>query len=129
MCGYFGGVYADGLYNGAAICNDGLEGGFGIKYHNVYQYTGCCGLSAERPGAAYFGYGIVKRYAAVAAFADGPAEDLLVEGCRCFGIGSGYFEVADLAVAVGGLFVAHDYRDLTTQLDLPGHVETNKMFV
>jgi len=101
--GDFGGVGADGLDDFALVGEDGVEGGGHAVAHDVEQKAGLGGgWASEDEGAADLAGGVVKGGAAIAAFADGPVEDLVVEVGGARDVGGGELEVADFSVGVGG---------------------------
>ena len=99
----FGGVGADGLDDFALVGEDGVEGGGHAVAHDVKQKAGLGGgRASEDEGAADLAGGVVKGGAAIAAFADGPVEDLVVEVGGARDVGGRELEVADFAVGGGG---------------------------
>src|SRR2546429_3014785 len=89
----FGGVGSDGLDDFALVGEDGVEGGGHAVAHNVKQKAGLGGgRASEDEGAADLAGGVVKGGAAIAAFADGPVEDLVVEVGGAGGGGGGGLE-------------------------------------
>jgi hypothetical protein len=98
-----GGVGADGLDDFALVGEDGVEGGGHALAHDVEQKAGLGGgRASEDEGAADLAGGVVKGGAAIAAFADGPVEDLVVEVGGARDVGGGEFDVADFSVGGGG---------------------------
>src|SRR2546429_8012851 len=76
----FGGGGSDGLDDFALVGEDGVEGGGHAVAHNVKQKAGLGGgRASEDEGTADLAGGVVKGGAAIAAFADGPVEGLVVE--------------------------------------------------
>lgn len=101
--GDLGGVSAEWLHDVAAGGDDGVQGGGHAVHHDVEQQAGLGGGRASKdPGAADFAGGVVKGGGAVSAFADVLAEGTAVEVGGAGNVGSGHFEVADLAVGARG---------------------------
>jgi len=91
----FGGIGADGLDDFALVGEDGVEGGGHAVAQDVKQKGG---RASEDEGAADLAGGVVKGGAAIAALADGPVEDLVVEVGRARDVSGGELEVADFSV-------------------------------
>jgi hypothetical protein len=101
--GDFGGVGADGLDDFAAVSYDRVHRCGYAAYHDVNEEAGFCrGRATEDPSAVDFADGVVKGSAAIAAFADGPAEDLFLEVGGAGDVGGGHFDIADFSVCKGG---------------------------
>jgi hypothetical protein len=87
----------------AAVSYDRVHRCGYAAYHDVNEEAGFCrGRATEDPSAVDFADGVVKGSAAIAAFADGPAEDLFLEVGGAGDVGGGHFDIADFSVCKGG---------------------------
>src|SRR5262252_9611140 len=104
--GYFGSIAANFLHDYAPFRSHFIDRCGRAVDHDVNQQTDFShGFSMQDPGAAYFSDAVVESNAAVAAGANVPAENALVEFCRCLHVNCRHLDVADLAVPDGWFFV------------------------
>jgi len=98
--GDFGGVDADGLDDFAACGGNGVNSGRRVVDHDVEEVAGSGGRAAGNPGSADLADGVVESGGAVAASADIPAENALIEFGGAGDIDGRKFDVADFSVCV-----------------------------
>src|SRR5438876_5292158 len=96
-------VPADRLHERPAMRDDVLDGRGDALHHDVdHEARSAGGWPAEYPGPADRAHRVVERRRAVAALANPPAEDLLVEFGGLADVERRDLDVADLAVGRGG---------------------------
>jgi hypothetical protein len=103
-CGDFWGVFADWSGDFSAVAGDCVEGLGGVVNHDVdgEGWVGCGGEDGD-PGATDFADAVVEGDAAVGAAADLPIENFFVERGGGVDVEGGDDDVADFAVAEGGM--------------------------
>src|SRR5262249_6920260 len=100
--GDLGRVGADGLHDLTAVGHDKVEGCCDVLDHDVDQHARLGRRAADDPGAAHLPHPIVERQAALAALADVPPRDGLIERGGTTHVDRGDFDVAHLAVCECG---------------------------
>lgn len=97
------GVYSDGLDDVAPVRHYSVDGCGYAVHHDVDHEAGLRGgWPSLHPGTAYLANCVIKSGSAVAALADLPAEDFVVEIGGAGYVRGGYLDVTDFSVSEGG---------------------------